>query len=431
MERTLQEHQQGASPRNGPNDTDLASLEIRLGQVKRSYKKCANQAAATSTRPSVVPPSVGELMTDLRVLCPESSRPVLVDFLQADNEVVVFLKPLWQEGAPVVEHLKWSAQSAWGFVTRMFVAIETLGQSSASRQGPGAAGAREAALARSRAAHEAIAEVVERLGDYIEPWMSRITREGWEPTELIFSPHASLGLLPLHAAPWQGQPLFEHLPIAHLPTPIIASQLVRRLKPWAGIPVLVGDRDSISHSMADELRFLERLWRKLGIPVEILTESRTNSAQLLAVAPQASVLHCALHSSVDQDVLERSGLDLADGRLTTLDIMHRARWERLRFVFLNSCDSGVGETKRTDNLLALVRAFFYAGASSVVASLWPVDDQAGNWFAQNFYKAWLEEHQTLAQALQQAMRKTRSTLDERPYYWAPFVLMGTWGTKWP
>jgi CHAT domain-containing protein len=431
LDRELKEHHSAITPRSGPNQTDLAGLEIHLLQAKQAYKRCAAKAAGTLVRPSVVPPAVPELMANLRALCPVPNRPVLVDFLQSENELVVFLKPLWQDGGIVVERLKRSAQSAWSLVMRMFGATEILAQRTRSRPGLISTTGQETTLEQRRAAHDTIAEVVDELREYLDPWMSRIEREGWKPTELVLSPHTVLGLLPLHAASWRSQPLFEHLPIAYLPTPAIASQLIRRLKPWDATTqvLLLGNPDGRSNAMAQEIQFLEKLWRKWEFPVEVLEKTRANHAQFLAVAPKASVLHCALHSSVDQDILERSGLDLADGRLSTLDIIHRVQWERLQFVFLNSCDSGVGETKRTDNLLVLVRSFFCAGAASVGASLWPVDDEAGSCFAQYFYKTWLEEKCTLAQAFQQAMRQTRLTLDERPYYWAPFFLMGAWGTK--
>ena len=67
-----------------------------------------------------------------------------------------------------------------------------------------------------------------------------------------------------------------------------------------------------------------------------------------------------------------------------------------------------------------------AGATSVLASLWSVDDESTKEFMIHFYTE-LAAGQSKVASLQSAqitlMKNPRSS---HPLYWAPFVLMGDW-----
>jgi Uncharacterized protein conserved in bacteria len=75
-----------------------------------------------------------------------------------------------------------------------------------------------------------------------------------------------------------------------------------------------------------------------------------------------------------------------------------------------------------DELQGLVRGFLYAGAPSVVASLWAVSDRSTADFMRELYsniRAGLGKRAALRLA-QLAIKDAYG----HPYYWAPFVLMG-------
>jgi CHAT domain-containing protein len=68
----------------------------------------------------------------------------------------------------------------------------------------------------------------------------------------------------------------------------------------------------------------------------------------------------------------------------------------------------------------------YAGASSVLVSLWNVYDTSTAEFMSNFYNAMERKQLNKAAALRQARTEMiRSRKFSHPYYWAPFVLMGS------
>jgi len=76
--------------------------------------------------------------------------------------------------------------------------------------------------------------------------------------------------------------------------------------------------------------------------------------------------------------------------------------------------------------MSIVRGFMYAGATSVIASSWKVDDEATAELMERFYRR-LFGGNTPAASLREAeisMYETRRFHD--PYYWAGFELQGDW-----
>jgi CHAT domain-containing protein len=123
-------------------------------------------------------------------------------------------------------------------------------------------------------------------------------------------------------------------------------------------------------------------------------------------------------------------MELADRRLTAMDVMAKLELKRTALVYLGSCDSGRAVPGRTDELMALVRVFLYAGSPTVIASLWELHEGAGNTFADYFYNFWMSEGEPMAVAFQKAILRLKNRkVYSNPFCWAPFVLMGAWNAK--
>lgn len=93
-------------------------------------------------------------------------------------------------------------------------------------------------------------------------------------------------------------------------------------------------------------------------------------------------------------------------------------------VTLSACDTGRGRLEKGEGLLGLSRAFMFAGAACVVASLWPVADRRTARLMKAFYGAMAsgkDKSTALFLARRAVLKETRN-----PYYWAPFVLLGDW-----
>jgi CHAT domain-containing protein len=143
-------------------------------------------------------------------------------------------------------------------------------------------------------------------------------------------------------------------------------------------------------------------------------------------APGTKTLHLAAHGIFNPDSPLDSLIALApdnenDGWLTVGEVygldLHNAS-----LVVLSACDTQMGQLTAGDEFVGLTRALFFAGAPTVVASLWSVDDEATSLLMEHFY-AYLRDGMGKGEALRQAQADIREQYPN-PYYWAAFVLNG-------
>jgi CHAT domain-containing protein len=95
-------------------------------------------------------------------------------------------------------------------------------------------------------------------------------------------------------------------------------------------------------------------------------------------------------------------------------------------VILNACNTAIGEHQTGEGIMSMARGFQFAGAPSLITTLWPVDDRATARISSLFYKN-LRNHMDRREALQSAKN---TYLDESPMnlsspnFWASMVLFG-------
>jgi len=89
---------------------------------------------------------------------------------------------------------------------------------------------------------------------------------------------------------------------------------------------------------------------------------------------------------------------------------------------LSGCQSGVSEVTGADDLLGLMRGFLYAGARSMLLSLWNVNDDSTTDLMTRFYEEW-RQGTAKSVALRHAMLAVREIAPD-PFHWAPFFLVG-------
>ena len=160
-----------------------------------------------------------------------------------------------------------------------------------------------------------------------------------------------------------------------------------------------------------------------------------------------SVLHFAAHGVVDREDPRNTSLVLTTGQeqsgsVTLADVLELDLDANL--VVLSACDTARGEVRQGEGVQSMAWAFLYAGARSVVASLWQVDDDRAAQTMQAFYQRLLVPGQPVPQALREAKLEVRRSPTTRgagsvgaegsqrglppeaghPYYWAPFVQIG-------
>jgi CHAT domain-containing protein/tetratricopeptide (TPR) repeat protein len=137
------------------------------------------------------------------------------------------------------------------------------------------------------------------------------------------------------------------------------------------------------------------------------------------------IIHFATHGLLSLQSPSRSTLLLSssdgdgeDGFLQAREIYHLKIASDL--VVLSACQTASGRLLAGEGVESLSQAFFYAGAKSVVASLWDVSDRRTANFMETFYRH-LADGQSKASALRRAKL---GMLSSGPHYWAPFILIG-------
>lgn len=161
------------------------------------------------------------------------------------------------------------------------------------------------------------------------------------------------------------------------------------------------------------------------------TESRLLE-ELRRTSPR--VVHLAAHGLVDAAEPNRSAIALAssdtdDGRLHTLEVLSSPF--DVGLAVLSACESARGRVQQGEGVLGLTRAFFAAGANGIVASLWPVSDEATAALMREFYSRMLGRKRSATRALREArLALLDSETYSHPYYWAAFVVAGSDRAPW-
>jgi hypothetical protein len=244
--------------------------------------------------------------------------------------------------------------------------------------------------------------------------------------QLIIVPHGPLHYLPFHALFDGEHYLLEQHEISYLPSSSLLrlpthNESDRRSAPSA---LVVGY--SLHGALPHALSEAEQVGAQLS--GTILLEEEATRANLEAQIATAGIVHLATHGEFRPNAPLFSSLYLADGPLTAIDVFNLELNASL--VTLSACQSGASAVGGGDELVGFSRAFLYAGAASLLMSVWRVEDQATARLMNRFYRALLQGLRKPA-ALRQAQLALRHGEEGdrygHPYFWAPFFLAGDRG----
>ena len=153
-----------------------------------------------------------------------------------------------------------------------------------------------------------------------------------------------------------------------------------------------------------------------------------------ALGKDVRYIHFATHGLLDERFPLNSSLVLTipsqpsqgqeNGLLQAWEIFEQVRLDA-DLVTLSACSTGLGRELNGEGLIGLTRAFQYAGARSVLASLWSVDDYRTMQLMKRFY-AELHAGVSKDAALRTAQLQLLHSSAADPYYWAAFSLTGDW-----
>jgi tetratricopeptide (TPR) repeat protein len=141
------------------------------------------------------------------------------------------------------------------------------------------------------------------------------------------------------------------------------------------------------------------------------------------------ILHLATHCLIDDRKPDRSSIVFSIGSASTEDeILQTREVFNLKLnsdlITLSSCQTGLGQFIKGEGIEGLSRAFFYAGASSTLISLWAVQDQATSQFMGRFYFNLRSSNSIMGALHITKLEMIDSDILSHPYYWAGFITTG-------
>jgi CHAT domain-containing protein len=252
---------------------------------------------------------------------------------------------------------------------------------------------------------------------------------------LVVVPHSALAYLPFAALRRgaSGRYLVEDYSVLQLPTaaslPALRSASIPEGRSATRALALAPFPAALPGSRREA-----RAFRRVMGKAESLEGNRATEHRLRSALASDAAVHVATHGVMNPRNPMFSRLELARGNGTPGDDgrleVHELLGLRIRapIVFLSGCETGVGgawstEFERGEDYATLAQAFLYAGAGSVVATLWRIGDEGAAAFAQRFYTelGTMEPAEALARA-QRAMLRDRRYAS--PYYWAAYLVSG-------
>lgn len=252
-------------------------------------------------------------------------------------------------------------------------------------------------------------------------------------------PHSALHYLPFAALTDGKRFLSDDYILFNLPSAsmlhILSEKNNPNAEPTADSILVLGNPtietpflSSLSYA-AQEAETVADLYNTNALTTKAATESVVWSH-----APKKEILHLAAHGEYNPHNALFSTIYLAkdkdekhDGRLEVHELYGLDLTQETDLVVLSACQTQEGEVSNGDEIVALNRAFLYAGTPTVIASLWSVDDAATGQLMAHFYTH-LRAGKGKAEALRQAQLDLRANETyAHPYYWAAFTLVGEMG----
>lgn len=280
-----------------------------------------------------------------------------------------------------------------------------------------------------------------------------ISAHNWD--SLIVVPDGSLHLIPFSALlDNNGDYLLQRASLYIAPSASVLARIRREPeilaeKPFLGVaysdppsdPMPVSSKRGIADIRSGDIKPLqfsgEEVYKAnlaLGGKGVILEGPDASEVKLKAEPlSQFRVIHIAAHGVGDEVEPDRAAIVLHPGN-SVEDGLWQAREIRhshlnADVVVLSACETGTGKLQGEEGIMNLARSFLTAGARSVVASLWDVDDRSTATLMEDFYEH-LAKGESIARALRSAQLGFTHTYGEKasPFLWAGFEVIGD-GTK--
>src|SRR5260370_19344742 len=241
---------------------------------------------------------------------------------------------------------------------------------------------------------------------------------------LVIVPHEDLNYVTFQALqdPADGTYLGEKFQITYAPSATVLASLKEKPKIADGRLLAVANPEI--PPAKDEVKDIARLYPGRS---KMVTDALARKEEIKAWAGNYNLLHLSVHGRFEESDPLLSYLELKptaqdDGHLTAAE-MFGLPLPKGSLVVLSACETGLVTATHANELMGMVRALLYAGASDLVCSCWYVEAGSTALCLETFYR----EAQTKApsEAARLALLAVKARPEYRhPYYWSPFLLTG-------
>lgn len=233
---------------------------------------------------------------------------------------------------------------------------------------------------------------------------------------LIFAPAGLLHYLPFHALTRSEHYLAERSTISYAPSAGILGRCVDLDPPDITEALIAGTEDATAPMVRAEIDSIARFFAG---PHKLTGDDLTIQA-LKQKAAGRGIVHLACHGKFRPDNPGFSSLSLPSEELTVNEVYNLPIANSI--IVISACESGLNDVVRGEELVGLTSAFFAAGASTLVLSLWRVNDASTVEMMTSLYEklvANIEPAYALA-----AVQRRLIERGSHPYFWSPFIVAG-------
>lgn len=261
---------------------------------------------------------------------------------------------------------------------------------------------------------------------HLADFLDELAKSGHD--RLYIAPHGPLHYYPFHLIGKLGEPLAQHWTVSYLPS---LHLLLQPATPKAGghetvTAIGVGFDDEATKNLGSKLKSraeaetIAKIFR-----TEPLLDHDATRARVVPALQSARYVHIATHGQHNVTAPAFQFVQLYpdagdDGRLFAYEVA-ALDLSGVELVTLSACETALGRFDEADNLRGLPASLLLAGATTIIGTLWPADDDAAHDFFDDLYRR-LRDGNSVSEAFRGAQESTR---EQHPDYrdWGTFYLV--------
>lgn len=261
---------------------------------------------------------------------------------------------------------------------------------------------------------------------------------GFDSENLTIIPDGELHYLPFDLLQENGSYLLQTKNISYGNSVTSLQELKEKgsaetNKMLAFAPSFSGVATANTNRQFGKLLYNDNEVEKIGAfyDTETLLKNEATLDNFISKTPKFNILHLATHASANDEYPDYSYLAFSENNTNTSNVLYIKDLYNMTLnadmVTLSACQTGIGKLQKGQGMLSLSKGFYYAGAKSLVNTLWKINDKSTVKLMEYFYEG-LSKGYSKSEALRKAKLKyletTEDELLKHPYYWAAFVVSG-------